>query len=327
MKNITFERIKLIKTVTIVSLSAIIALGVCGCTTREDEQQWFKNEGIAAMNAGNYEQAVKSFESALEKSGGTVGNNEIDISYYKAAAQYNLGDFDGAEDTYTALAKFDEKNPYPLFLRGSIYIKEGEKDSALKDYKEAIARDEENYDLYIAIYENLMAMNMANEANEFLNIALEKSGDSEEDCIMRGKIYTIMKQYDAAKTAYEKAIDKGSEDANIYLAQLYYEMGETSKGDEILDEFKGKSSLDSIACSAIGVMEMRRGDYEEALRLFEKGLDSVNPPNKKDLLKNKIAAYEYMGHFDEALKQATEYLASYPADGEMQREIQFLSSR
>ena len=133
---------------------------------------------------------------------------------------------------------YDEDNPYPCFLRGSVYLKAAEKSSAIDDYKEAIDRDDDNYDLYIAIYENLAALNFESEGQEFLNIALEKSGESADDCLARGRIYTLMGQYDAAKTAYEKADDKGSDDANIYLADMYLLQGKEDECDKILDEYK-----------------------------------------------------------------------------------------
>lgn len=314
------------KIVCVLLILVAVLIVFTGCTTREEEQMQYKTEGIMALNKGDYENAVKLFEKALSKSGGTVGTNEIDICYYKAAAQYNMADFEGAIDTYTSLIEFDEKDPYPLFLRGSVYAKEANKESALDDYKKAISVDEENYDLYIAIYENLMSLNLQNEAEEFLNIALEKSGDSKEDCIARGKIYTILKQYDAAKTAYEKAIDKGSEDAEIYLAELYYETGENEDADEILEKFKEKNSIDSVACNAIGVMELKRGNYEDALMFFDKGLEGF-PSNKKELTKNKVAALEGIGKFQEAIELANEYVLEYPADSDMLREIQFMKTR
>ncbi|MCR4612067.1 MAG: hypothetical protein K5644_09240 [Lachnospiraceae bacterium] len=311
-------------------ISALIVstlFSLSACTTSKERQEQFKADGVAALNKGDYAKAVELFNEALSFSEGSVDDGEIDICYYKAAAQANNNDAKGAAQTYTALMEYDEDNPYPCFLRGSVYLKSGEKSAAIEDYKEAIKRDEENWDLYIAIYENLSAMNFENEAQEFLNIALEKSGDSKDECIARGRMYALMKQYDAAKTAFEKAKDKGSEDADIYLANMYLEQGKESECDKILETYKDKSDISSLACNAIAGMEIKRGHPEEALAYVNMGLDKFSVDNRKDLLRNRVAAYEYMGSFSEAFTYATEFLQEYPNDVDMTREVSFLSTR
>lgn len=321
-------RLRKVLSLLVVSLLIIMMCGMfSGCTTSREMKEQYKNEGIEALNKGDYKKAVDCFNEALKMAEGTVSSDEIDICYYKGAAQFNANDIEGAIKTYTALIDYDEDNPDPLFLRGSLYLKAGEKGPALDDYKDAIKKDEKNYDMYIAIYENLKAMNFVNEGEEFLNIALEKSGDSAEDCLARGRIYTLKKQYDAAETAFEKADDKGAEDAKIYLANLYLEEGEDAKCDRILDDVKKEESPSALACNAIATMELKRNNPEEALKYVNMGLDKMLPGNKKELLKNRIAATEAMGQFNEAYNYASEYLNEYPQDVDVSREMVFLSSR
>ena len=64
------------------------------------------DQGIKHMNAGDYTAAVTSFTKALQQAPGRVRELELDISYYKAAAQYKSGDFGGAIDTYTNLIDY-----------------------------------------------------------------------------------------------------------------------------------------------------------------------------------------------------------------------------
>lgn len=317
------------KLLCLVGSLVVIALGatITGCTTSSERQQQYKSEGLEALNKGQYAEAVELFNEALEMSEGTVSDNEIDICYCKAAAQFNANDKEGAIKTYTALIDYDKDNPYPYFLRGSVYLKSGEKGPAFDDYKDAIKIDEKNYDLYIAIYENLKAMNFEKEGEEFLNIALEKSGDSAEDCLARGRIYTLMKQYDAARTAFEKADDKNAEDAKIYLANLYLEEGNEAKCDEILESVKKDDNPSAMACNAIATMELKRNNPNEALIYVNKGLDKIIKKNRRDLLKNRIAATEKLGQFNEAYQYAVEYLEEYPQDVDVVRELEFLSSR
>ncbi len=312
-------------------LGLVLVLGLAvvagGCTTKAQRQDIIIGNASKYMSEGNYAQAIELLNEGLTLAEGRVGDKEIDISYYKAAAQYNSGDYEGAIKTYTALANYDEDDPNPLFLRGSVYLKSGEKATALNDYKAAIKLDEEDYDLYIAIYENLAANNFIKEGEEFLNIALEKSGESADDCLARGRIYSLMKQYDAAETAFKKADDKGVEDANIYLANLYLQQGDELKCDKLLEEYKSKDTISALACNAIASMELKRNHPDVALEYVEQGLGKLVVNNKKDLLRNKVAALEALGRFEDAFNACVEFLELYPQDVDMDREKTFISTR
>ncbi len=80
----------------------------------------------------------------------------MDICFYKAEAQYKLGDVDGAMATYTAIVNFNE-NAKAYFLRGNLYYSLGEEKKALKDYAAALEKEKNNYELYIGVYEALIA--------------------------------------------------------------------------------------------------------------------------------------------------------------------------
>jgi len=312
-------------------LGLVLVLGLAvvagGCTTKAQRQDIIIGNASKYMSEGNYAQAIELLNEGLTLAEGRVGDKEIDISYYKAAAQYNSGDYEGAIKTYTALANYDEDDPNPLFLRGSVYLKSGEKATALNDYKAAVKLDEEDYDLYIAIYENLAANNFIKEGEEFLNIALEKSGESADDCLARGRIYSLMKQYDAAETAFKKADDKGVEDANIYPANLYLQQGDELKCDKLLEEYKSKDTISALACNAIASMELKRNHPDVALEYVEQGLGKLVVNNKKDLLRNKVAALEALGRFEDAFNSCIEFLEIYPQDVDMDREKTFISTR
>lgn len=75
-----------------------------GCTNeRKENQTAYRQIGINAMENGDYAGAVDAFNSALGQCIGKITENELDICYYKAAAQYAGGDSAGAVDTYTAI--------------------------------------------------------------------------------------------------------------------------------------------------------------------------------------------------------------------------------
>ena len=64
-----------------------------GCTNeRKENQTAYRQIGINAMESGDYAGAVDAFNSALGQCIGKITENELDICYYKAAAQYAGGD-------------------------------------------------------------------------------------------------------------------------------------------------------------------------------------------------------------------------------------------
>lgn len=109
-----------------------------GCTNeRKENQTAYRQIGINAMESGDYAGAVDAFNSALGQCIGKITENELDICYYKAAAQYAGGDPAGAVDTYTAIIDYDKKAADAYYLRGCVYLKQ-DTESAVSDFDKAV---------------------------------------------------------------------------------------------------------------------------------------------------------------------------------------------
>ena len=76
--------------------------------TKEEQKLAFREEGIAYFDAGDYEKALTSFQSALDIASGKIGNVEMDVCFYKARAQYEMGDTEGAVETYTSIIEHND---------------------------------------------------------------------------------------------------------------------------------------------------------------------------------------------------------------------------
>lgn len=298
-----------------------------GCTTKADTLHKYKEAGIDLMAAGDYEGAIAQFDEALSYSGLTVTDEAIDTSYYKAAAEYLNDDFESAIETYTALIDYDEKNPDPLFLRGCIYLNEGETEKGLEDYKSAIALEEDDYEMYLAIYENLTALGLDDNALEFLNLGLEVDGNSVEDYIGRGRIYLTLGQYDAAIKVLEKAEKKDSDLALLYLAEVYDASGDDDTANSYIEKYSKSADTTSESLNILGDIQMENGDYADALETYQTALGLDKVTNKKVLLKNEIGALEYTGDFETAYEKAKEFIETYPNEADILREITFLETR
>lgn len=318
MKKIILSKVsKLI----IAALFFSISLSACG------EKTDYKKKGIDALNDGDYEKACDYFDKALDDAGYRVTDNEIDISYYKASAEYLSGDREKAEETFTNLIEFDKKNPDAYYLRGLLYLTENELEKAKKDFDKSIELKPDDFRRYLEIYEALEGVSLQDDGKVYLQKAIAVNGSSSEDLLNRGKIYEILGQDEVAEQAYKKSVDKGNTTANLYLAMLYDSKGQTDDAESALNEFIKKGKETAKTDSVISAYYINRKDYDNAIKYIEKGMALNDSASEQPLLKNYITLLEHTGNFDKAYEETSKYIKLYPFDTVMMREYTFLSSR
>ena len=157
MKDRKVKKVCKRKAALLLAVALMGSVGMTGCGNEEalENQKAYRQVGINKMNEGDYAGAVEAFQKALDQSQAMVGDMELDICYYKATAQYNSGDVEGAVTTCNALIDYDEKDAKAYFIRGCVYLKEGDSENARKDYAKALELSGGDYTLYLSVYENL----------------------------------------------------------------------------------------------------------------------------------------------------------------------------
>lgn len=125
------------------------------------------------LENGQYEDAARLFKDLFDES-----PNKIEY-------------FSGVVESYRQLGKYSElipivnkqlkKSPHFLLdaLLGELYYKTGEKDKAIKHWKEIVSKDKENIQVYSAIADALGSNREFKEAIEILKIAREKFNNPE----------------------------------------------------------------------------------------------------------------------------------------------------
>ena len=230
------------------------------CSSVSADQTSLRDQGIELLDSGDYQGAIDSFNEALGKSLGHVGSLEIDIDYYKAAAQYKAGLTEDALATYTALILYDEDAYEPHFLRGSIYADTGDIDAAVADYDKSVALDNKNYLLYIQIYENLTALGYGDQASSYLSKALEVSDKSAEASYYKGRIYYLQGDYDSATEYLQQAMDKNIAEASLYMAKIYQAQGDNATAQSLLEQYASSDDVTSEALATLGDIELAAGN-------------------------------------------------------------------
>lgn len=88
-------------------------------------------QGVMAMNVGDYETAITVFDQALEGSGKRIGNFEEDVLFNRAEAEYKQGDFAAALSTYQIILNADSENEMARQGAALCLAEAGEWDQAL----------------------------------------------------------------------------------------------------------------------------------------------------------------------------------------------------
>lgn len=312
---------------------SIVAACLTGCSFEDiDTELSYRTLGIKQMEAGKYDEAIESFEKALDQPVGKVRNLEKDIILYVAECMYRQGRTDEALERVNALLDYDNRCAGAHLFRGNIYLSRGMQSEALDDYSKAVKYDGGNFDIYTQIYENLMAVGLVSDANDYLDRALKLRGDSRYALMSKGYIYYMTGELETARDYLEQAVEKkladGEDDkAELYLAQVLELLGEDDRAKAYYISYGDDHGDDPIVLAELGKMAMEAGDYEIALRYYQKGLQADNPPNVRELMQGEIAALEYTGDFEEAKAAMAQYILDYPDDEQAQREHTFLKYR
>lgn len=320
-----YFKLKKITSVAIIAIAAMVLCTGCG-SERLKEQKQLRQQGITLMENGKYEEALVEFQNALDLSLGNVGETEMDICFYKAEAQYMLGDLEGATATYTAIVDFN-KNAKAYFLRGNLYYSLGDEEKALADYEAAIAQEKNDYELYIGVFEALSAHGKTKEAEGYLTQALEIGGNSSYDKMQKGRINYLLGEQRTALALLEEAAKGKEKLAYYYLAEIYALMGDEASSKSSMDAYMESGVADSYALFAIANDEVGKGNYDMAIRCLTSALELEKVPNKQIIMKTLVIAYEHNKDFEAAKKLMAEYIKEYPDDEEAKREFTFLETR
>lgn len=269
----------------------VLCLGGCGKSKEvEEEQLKLRSQGMEQARAGEYEEAVASYDKALALADMRVGALELDIAAYKASALYHAGELTEAIDACSAI--LDLKESAELYLtRGLLYREAENTQAANEDFKKAMALT------------------------------------SSKDYVMLGRLSYYMEDYAKAKEYLEKAPDTEDKEATYWLAELYWQTGNQEYAVTLYQSYLEGDAVYMSAYSKVAGWQMGCGEYDEALATVDAGIAKGNAENLQNLLGYEIAIYEQKGDFATAKLKMESYIEQYPEDEDAAREYKFLKTR
>ncbi len=128
---------RIVKRLLLSALAVVSAFGLCACGVDRAKQSELKETGIKKLEGRQPAEALADFDEAIALAGTKVSPAEVDLCYYKGAAQSMMGDYAAAVATYDGLLTYNEKDEKAYFLRGLARVKTGEVGSAEDDFKKA----------------------------------------------------------------------------------------------------------------------------------------------------------------------------------------------
>ncbi|MGM0488415.1 MAG: tetratricopeptide repeat protein [Planctomycetota bacterium] len=223
------------------------------------------------------------------------------------------------EDEESRLRDFDravELNPDSAAVwktRALYFLKEGQVDKAISDFKTLLKKDEDNMLARLAIAEALLKLDKIDEAMEQVNEAIENKPNVLA-FKLRAQLWTAQEELDKALEDIDQAIEMEPKDPELFLmrARLYYIEGRNAlaKSDvnrvlEVIPGFPAALELRSSISASLGQFEEAIQDLNTLLQR-----NSGNPRHELQLAIYLNAA----GNSREAIEVFTNVLESEPAN-------------
>lgn len=292
----------------------------------ENEKLIARGRGIAYMGMTQYEEAENYFLAALDCSNGIPEDMDYDINLYLAAVYTKQEKYGKAEEVYNSILALRPKDDDVKFLRGIARLKLNKYAEGKEDMDQVVAKDPKNFERVLQIYEAMEAAGHKDAGQGYLTDALQNYEDQMSNFI-KGRMYFYMGDYQKAYVALEDAKKDGGVEAYLYLGMAYEYTGDYNYASSVYNSYLAKQGDDARIYNQLGLCEMKKGEYSNALSAFQAGLQVEGNTMKQSLLFNEIAAYEYLGDFAQAKVLLNKYLTMYPDDEDAQREAGFLATR
>jgi len=292
----------------------------------EDKRQILRAKGIALAGLTRYEEAAHCYLDALSYSSIFASDVDYDLNYYLADAYDKMGEMQKAITVYSDILALrpDEMNAH--FLRGRLYLLNGEFEKALTDFNKTVDLEKNGYDLRIEIAGLLSAAGYEDEGLHYLQRFLADNEKKLSD-YDKGRIYYYMGDYENAKVSLESAKSEESEQIILLLGKSYERLGDYNYAISVYKNYVANHPEAAVIFNQLGLCKLKSGEYEEALSAFKSAANVENNGMERTLEYNQIIAYEYTGNFKQAAVLMEAYLKKYPDDETALREYEFLKTR
>lgn len=295
--------------------------------SKENNKQLYYGMAIAEYGLGEYESVVKYCEKALEID--YLGDMDCDILYTKMSAFWQQGEWEQAKESCEEIRRENKDYMDAYMALAKIEHNLGEDDRAVKAYQEAIEANPDYYDAYFELYQQYLSAGQTDAANELLDQLLSLKPNKAENMMVIGRAYFYKQEYDKAKEYLKMAYDGNCKESLYYSGVLAVEKEEYDDAVNYFQKYikENKDTFDVEVYQQLALVYMQQEEYDKAQSMLSKGISYGTTAAIQKLKKTQVILLEKQNNYQEAKRQAEEYIKCYPTDTAMEKELSFIETR
>ncbi len=304
--------------------------------SKQNNKKLYFGEAVAYYEMNDYSKVIKACDEALAIDQYDDMNGKL--GKMKAAAYEFMGNFDDALKTYTELLK-DSKLSNIYIARAGLYERLGDIKKAAADYESALEVDKNCYNANFALYniykndDGKIFKDGSKRADNIISKITGAKMESAEELMQLGRAYYCIGDYSSATSNLEQSLKDGCDEALYYLGEVKMADNDYKEAISKFDEYINKVGETNIngtnipqAYNQIAGCYIMLGDYDNAENYIEKGTALGVTTAGRMLGKNKVILYEKTSQYKKAKKAAKQYLAEFPSDEDMKKELSFINT-
>jgi len=258
--------------------------------------------GIIHYEAGDYEEAIRRFTSAL--AGGEWVEDIIGqdvLFFYRGTAQAFLSQYEQAIADFDRAIQLDPQDAKAYSNRGAAYADLGQYEQAIADFDQAIQINPQYAEVYTNRGAAYAGLGQYEQAITDYDRAIQLDPQYAEAYYNRGVAYADLSRYEQAIADYDRAIQINPQDAEAYYNRgvAHYKLGQYEEAIADYDRAIQINPQLAEAYSNRGAAYADLGQHEQAIADYDRAIQL--DPQLAEAYYNRGLAYANLGQYEQAI--------------------------
>ncbi len=243
------------------------------------QHAWY-NLGNAYSRLGRLEEGIDAYDYAI------IIQDDFAAAYFnKANLMARQKRYQKAIEVYKETEKFGFADALTFYYIGECFEKMEQWDSALANYRKAVAKDEFLADGWLGIGIVLDYQGQHRECLSYVQKAIDLDADNADYWYVLAEVQEKLENFEAAKQAFERvlALEYADEDVWLDYSNLYFKQGVTERAVEVVLEGMAHHPDKSDLYYRLTAYLLGWGREKQALEMLQLALE-FDPGNYNALL-------------------------------------------